>query len=89
MNKQQLIQTVFEYGFESKAAAERAVDAVLGGIKSGLESDGTVSIHGFGTWNVKQRAGRQGRNPSTGETMYIAPSTTVTFRPGSKLKSTI
>ena len=66
MNKQDLIEAILankEAGIESKAAAARAVDAVLDGITAGIKKDGLVQLIGFGTFSVKERAAREGRNP--------------------------
>ena len=66
MNKQDLIDAILankEAGIESKAAAGRAVDAVLDGITAGIKKDGLVQLIGFGTFTVKERAARTGRNP--------------------------
>jgi DNA-binding protein HU-beta len=91
MNKQQLIGAVAANkagGMASKAAAERAVNAVLGGIEAGLKKDGSVQLIGFGTFAVRNRAARMGRNPSTGESIQIKASRTVGFKAGQALKAT-
>ena len=75
-------------GIETKAAAERAVNAFLGGIETGLKKDGVVQLIGFGTFAVKNRAARKGRNPSTGEEIKIKASRTVGFKAGQALKET-
>jgi DNA-binding protein HU-beta len=72
--------------FESKAAAERALNAVLDGIKSGIKKEGSVQLVGFGTFNVKTRSARSGRNPQTGEKIKIKASKTVSFKAGQTLK---
>lgn len=89
MNKQELIEYVASQTDESKAAAARAVDALITGVKKGLKKDGKVQIIGFGTFAVKKRAARQGRNPATGETIKIKASKTVGFKAGADLKSKI
>jgi len=73
MNKAQLIDIVQkELGKEiSKAAAERALNAVLGAIERGLKSSTQVQLVGFGTFRVSKRAARAGRNPKTGEAIQI------------------
>ncbi len=89
MNKQELIAAVIadkNSGIESKAAAERAINAVLEGIESGLKKDGGVQLIGFGTFSVKTRAARKGRNPATGEEIKIKASRTVGFKAGLALK---
>ena len=91
MNQQALIATILankEAGIESKAAAARAVDAVLDGITAGIKKDGLVQLIGFGTFSVKERAAREGRNPLTGEKIKIKASKTVSFKVGAGLKET-
>lgn len=91
MNKQELIEAILankEAGIESKAAAGRAVDAVLDGIAAGIKKDGNVQLIGFGTFQVKERAARTGRNPQTGATIKIKASKTVSFKVGAALKAT-
>ena len=90
MNKQELIDAILankEAGIESKAAAARAVDAVLDGIAAGIKKDGNVQLIGFGTFSVKTRAARTGRNPQTGATIKIKASKTVGFKAGAALKA--
>ena len=91
MNKADLITEVQkQLGLEcSKAHAERAVNAVLAAVERGLQVDGEVQIVGFGTFQVKQRAARMGRNPQTKEPMEIAASRTVGFRVGTGLRSAV
>ena len=91
MNKQELVDVVLgnkEAGFDSKAAAERAVSAVLDGVNAGIKKDGLVQLIGFGTFKVKDRAASTGRNPKTGETIKIKASKTVSFKAGAGLKDT-
>ena len=90
MNKQELIDAMLankEAGFESKAAAGRALEAVLDGIAAGIKKDGNVQLIGFGTFAVKARAARTGRNPQTGATIKIKASKTVGFKAGAALKA--
>jgi len=91
MNKGQLVEAVqTALGDDtSKRGAEEAVAAVLDAIANGVRSDGTVQLIGFGTFNVKSRAARMGRNPKTGEAMQIKASKTVGFKPSSALKSSL
>jgi len=89
MNKGQLIDQVASELGESKAAASRAVEAVIASITSGIKEDENVTIVGFGTFTRKNRAARTGRNPATGEPMQIRASTTVGFRPSQALKDTV
>ncbi len=86
MNKGQLIDSVAAQLGESKAAATRAVDAVIESITKGIKHDSGVTIVGFGTFTKKERAARTGRNPSTGAPMEIKASTTVGFKPAQALK---
>ncbi len=90
MNKQQLIEAVLadkSVNLPSKAAAARAVNAVLAGIQAGIKKESEVQLIGFGTFRVKARPARKGRNPSTGETIRIKASKTVSFKCGTDLKA--
>jgi len=86
MNKGQLIEAVAAELETSKAAAARAVDAVVNSIAAGVQQDSSVTIVGFGSFTRKHRAGRTVRNPSTGEPMEIKPGVTVGFKPAQALK---
>ena len=91
MNKQELVDVVLankNAGFETKAATERAVNAVIDGITTGIKKDGAVQLIGFGTFTVKSRAARKGRNPQTGKEIKIKASKTVGFKAGAALKDT-
>ncbi len=70
----------------SKAAAGRALEALIGGVKSTLKKNGSVSIVGFGTFAVSKRASRTGRNPRTGAALKIKAAKVPKFRPGKALK---
>ncbi len=89
MNKAELIEAVQKaLGPDTtKRGAEDAVSAVLDTIAKGVKKDKKVQIIGFGTFEVKKRAARMGRNPKTGESMKIAASKSVGFKPSSALKS--
>lgn len=91
MNKGELVEAVQKaLGKDtSKRAAEDAVAATLEAIAKGVKKDGAVQIIGFGTFKVKKRAARMGRNPKTGEAMKIKASKTVGFTPSSALKSSL
>jgi DNA-binding protein HU-beta len=91
MNKAELIETIqASLGKDAtKRSAEEALDAVLSSIAQGVKKDKKVQIIGFGTFEVKQRAARQGRNPKTGEAMQIAASSSVGFKPSSALKASL
>ncbi len=73
----------------SKAAATRAVDAVFDSITSAMKAGDTVSLVGFGSFNVKARAARTGRNPQTGATINIAASNVPSFKAGKALKDSV
>ena len=89
MNKGDLIEAVADDAGLSKADATRAVDAVVGAITKALKGGKQVSLVGFGTFAVKKRAARQGRNPRTGETIQIAASKVPGFKAGKALKDAV
>ena len=91
MNKGELIESVQKaLGKEAtKRSAEEAVAAVLDCIAKGVKKDKKVQIIGFGTFEVKKRAARMGRNPKTGEAMKIGASKSVGFKPSSTLKKSL
>ena len=81
MNKRDLIDYVCSNLETTKSSSEEIVNTVLAGIQEGVGGDGTVSLAGFGSWNLRQRAARTGRNPQTGEAIQIKASKTVAFKP--------
>ncbi len=90
MNKEGLVEQLASNkasGLESKAAATRALNAVLSAIETGIKKDGEVQLVGFGTFTIKSRPARKGRNPGTGQVIKIKASKTVAFKCGSELKS--
>jgi len=89
MNKADLIEAVADSADLSKADATRAVDAVLDSVTGALKQGNTVSLVGFGTFSVKHRAARQGRNPRTGETIQISASNVPGFKAGKGLKDAV
>jgi DNA-binding protein HU-beta len=89
MNKGDLIEVVADDAGLSKADATRAVDALIGAVTKALKSGNDVSLVGFGTFAVKNRAARQGRNPRTGETIQIAASKVPGFKAGKALKDAV
>ena len=89
MNKGELIESVAASAGLSKADAGRAVDAVIDSISGALQGGSQVSLVGFGTFTVKQRAARQGRNPRTGETIQIKASKVPGFKAGKALKDAV
>ncbi|MDT7836713.1 HU family DNA-binding protein [Aquabacterium sp. OR-4] len=89
VNKTDLIEHIAKQADISKAAATRALDALIGGVKTTLKKNGNVSIVGFGTFTVTKRAARSGRNPRTGDVIKIKASKVPKFRPGKALKDGI
>ena len=89
MNKSDLVDSVASKADMSKAEAGRAVDAVLGSVGDALGSGDSVSLVGFGTFSVRHRAARMGRNPQTGASIQIAASKGVGFKPGKALKESL
>ena len=89
MNKEDLVKLVSEKTGITKKAAEQAQKAVIEGISSTLEKGGSISLVGFGSFKVVERAAREGRNPSTGEKMQIPASKAVKFTPSKSLKERV
>ncbi len=89
MNKNELIDAIAAEADLPKAAAGRALDAAINAITGELVKGESVAIVGFGTFAVKPRAAREGRNPRTGETIKIAASNTPSFKPGKGLKDAV
>ncbi len=89
MNKTELIDAVAESADISKAAATRAVDTVLESITSSLANGDSVALVGFGTFSVKDRAARTGRNPRTGEPIDIPAAKVPSFKAGKALKDAV
>jgi DNA-binding protein HU-beta len=85
MTKQQLIEKVAAKTELGKADIEAAVDAFLELIAEALRSNERVDLRGFGSFVVKDKKERQGRNPRTGETITIAAKRDASFRPGKEL----
>ena len=89
MNKAELVDAVAGASNLSKADAGRAVDAIVDSVTSALKRGEQVSVVGFGTFSVKHRAARAGRNPRTGETIQIAASNVPGFKAGKGLKDAV
>jgi len=89
VNKSELIDLIAESADISKAKAGAALDAVVSGITGALKKGDTVSLVGFGTFSVKSRAARSGRNPQTGATIQIAASKVPGFKAGKALKEAV
>ncbi len=89
MNKTELIDAVAEGADISKAAATRAVDTLLETITGALAKGDQVTLVGFGTFTVKERAARTGRNPRTGEAIEIKAAKVPGFKAGKALKDAV
>jgi DNA-binding protein HU-beta len=89
VNKSELIEHIAKQADISKAAATRALEAVIGGVKTTLKKNNSVSLVGFGTFSVSKRAARAGRNPRTGATIKIKAAKVPKFRPGKALKDAV
>ena len=89
MNKTELVDSVAEASGLTKADAARAVDGVISSITGALRSGDTVALTGFGTFEVRSRAARTGRNPKTGEALQIAASKAPGFKAGKALKDAV
>ena len=89
MNKSELIDAIAEKGGLSKADAGKALDATIASVTEALRSGDTVTLVGFGTFGVKERAARTGRNPQTGATLEIKASKVPSFKAGKGLKDAV
>jgi DNA-binding protein HU-beta len=89
VNKADLTKLIADKADISNASAARALDAALESISAALASGDQVALLGFGTFTVKERAERQGRNPQTGATMTIAASRVPGFKPGKALRDAL
>jgi DNA-binding protein HU-beta len=90
MTKTELIETALNAQEApnniSKKDAQKLIEITFDEIKKAIKADARFAFPGFGTFNKKERAARDGRNPRTGETIKIKASTTVTFKPAQDLK---
>jgi DNA-binding protein HU-beta len=89
MNKSDLVDAIADSAGLSKADAGRALDGFVESITGALKSGQSVSLVGFGTFTVRERAARTGRNPRTGETIQIAASKNPAFKAGKALKDAV
>ena len=89
MNKSELIDAIAADAGLSKADAGKALDATLSAVTGSLRKGATVSLVGFGTFQVKSRAARTGRNPQTGATIQIAAAKVPGFKAGKALKDAV
>jgi len=89
MNKSELIDAVASGADLSKSEAAKAVDGVIGAITQALKSGDQVTVVGFGTFLVRDRAARTGRNPQTGAEIKIPAAKVPAFKPGKALKDAV
>ncbi len=88
-NKLEVVEVVASEADLSKAAAERALDAILGTITGALQRGEAVQLTGFGTFEARERKARTGRNPQTGEELFIPARKVPAFRAGKQLKDAV
>ena len=89
MNKTEFINAVAAKGEMDKKAAEKAVNAVIAAIADELAKGEKIQLVGFGTFEIRERAEKQGRNPRTGETMTVPASKVPAFKAGKALKDAV
>jgi len=89
MNKSELIDAIAGSADLTKADAARALEATIAAVTAALQGGEAVTLVGFGTFSVKERAARKGRNPKTGEAIDIAASKVPDFKAGKGLKDAV
>ncbi|APX93222.1 bacterial nucleoid protein HU beta subunit [Franzmannia pantelleriensis] len=89
MNKSELIEAIAASADIPKAAASRALDAMVDSVTDSLKKGDSVSLVGFGTFTVKERAARTGRNPQTGQPIEISAAKVPSFKAGKALKDSV
>lgn len=89
MNKSELIEAIAASADIPKAAASRALDAMVDSVTDSLKKGDSVSLVGFGTFAVKERAARTGRNPQTGQPIQISAAKVPNFKAGKALKDSV
>ncbi|MBK13924.1 MAG: DNA-binding protein HU [Porticoccaceae bacterium] len=89
MNKSELVEAIADGADISKASAGRALDSALDAITTALQNGEQVSLIGFGTYSVKHRAARTGRNPQTGAEIEISAANVPSFKAGKALKDAV
>lgn len=89
MSKSDLVAAIAAKTGFTKADAEKALNATIESITEGMKKEGKVTLVGFGTFESKKRAAREGRNPLTGATVKIAAKNVPSFKAGSKLKEAL
>lgn len=89
MNKSELVAMIAEKGGFTKKDAERALDSTISSISTALSQGEKVQLVGFGTFEVRERKARTGRNPQTGQEISIAATKTAVFKAGKALKDSV
>ncbi|WP_110665532.1 MULTISPECIES: nucleoid-associated protein HU-beta [Salinicola] len=89
MNKSELIEAIAASADIPKAAATRALDAMIESVADSLKKGDSVALVGFGTFSVKERAARTGRNPQTGKAIEISAAKVPSFKAGKALKDAV
>ena len=89
MTKADLVEIVFEKVGLSKKEAQDIIEIIFDTIKQVFQEGESVKIAGFGTFNVRKKAARRGRNPQTGEELQIAPRRVLTFKASNQMKEAI
>jgi len=89
MTKAELIAKIADQAQVTKVDAEKTLNALINGINNILQTEGKLTLAGFGTFTVGERQERQGRNPQTGKPMKIAAARVVKFKPGKALKEAV
>jgi DNA-binding protein HU-beta len=89
LNKSQLVDKIADGAEISKAAAARALDSFISAVTDALKGGESVALVGFGTFSVRERSARTGRNPQTGKTIQIAAAKVPSFKAGKALKDSV
>lgn len=89
MKKSELIDVIAADAGISKVAAKKALESFLENVEKTLKSGGKISLIGFGSWSVSNRAAREGRNPQTGKTITIASKNVIKFKASPELESAL
>lgn len=89
MNKGELVAAIAEAGNVTKVRAEQALNSVLGNMSDAMEKGERITISGFGSFTVVERAEQRGRNPQTGQSIVIPAHNVVKFKPGKNLYSKV
>lgn len=89
MNKAELVESIAKSADLSKASAGRALDGFINAVTKGLKKGDTITLVGFGTFSVRKRAARKGRNPRTGQEIKIKAAKIPSFKAGKALKDTV